>query len=67
MSLGSIIKYTTVTGDTVNVMHTEDRADLPVFDYEIVDRDGEVVDHGEVLGDTALTFFAHQKRWTPIK
>jgi hypothetical protein len=62
-SVGSRAKFKTRSGDTVQMLVTEERADLPVYDYEIVDRDGEVIEHGEILGHFAMLMRAQTRGW----
>jgi hypothetical protein len=64
-SIGSTLKFKTRSGDTVQMMVTEERADLPVYDYEIIDRDGEVVEHGEILGYGGMCERSRVRGWTP--
>lgn len=60
------VKYRTRRGETVNVLCVEERVSLPLYDYEIVDSEGEVVEHGEILGHTGLTHTAQTRRWEEL-
>jgi hypothetical protein len=64
--VGTKINLKTKSGDTVQMLVTEERCDLPVYDYEIVDRDGEVVEHGEILGHFAMSMRAQTRGWTEV-
>ena len=58
-----MLKYTDKLGRKVNLVKIGERSNLPVFDFEVVNNDGEVVDHGEILGHTALTMEAVKRGW----
>jgi hypothetical protein len=66
-SIGSRATFKTASGNTVQMMVTEERADLPLYDYEIIDRDGEVLEHGEILGYFAMSLRAQTRNWTPLE
>lgn len=60
--VGTRIKYRAPNGDVVHALQYDTRADLPVFDIEIV-RAGEVVRNYEIAGYYALLAEAARRRW----
>lgn len=64
--IGFRIRYVTPSGATAQVHCYEEKADLPVFDVEVV-RDGEVVEYIPYLaGHAALEAFAARRRWREV-
>lgn len=63
----SVARYVTPSGNRVSAIEVEERANLPVFDVEIVDSHGEVVEHFEITGSYALQQKALDRRWRPAE
>lgn len=60
--LGEKHTYRTPMGDRVQVLCVEVRADLPVYDIEVV-RDGDVIDYFQVRGWHTLVSEAQRRHW----
>lgn len=63
--LGHRATFRTRTGEIVQAMCVEVKADLPYYDIEVVNGDGEVVEYLHALGHTGLTVLAASRKWTP--
>lgn len=63
--IGNRAIYTTPEGHRATALCFDEVADLPVFDVEVVDADGEVVGYTpRIVGYFALADFALRRRWT---
>lgn len=58
-------KYRDRHGNTVSVLMYDERADLPVFDAEVIDAQGEVIEYIDpIISYTALDALARRRGWT---
>lgn len=61
--IGTVIRYIAPNGDRVSALCYDERADLPHFDIEIVNSEGEVTEHFIIRGSYALDVVAQRRGW----